>query len=241
MKYICRSGNHICREGLLSLLYKSLLWGRLEQVVELQPGSHHFLFVRIVSSVLRSFPPRHVEEYDQSNQSHEEHPSSHGGNDQTGPLLIKVGREGFGNVKNLERETVSNGMMKDRVQLERDVLVLIELSRVKQVMRDIPRTLCNSVQYNIYIFRGSRRVMPAPYLLHSCSAYRLDQSFFRWNFQHVVKLEAGRGELLLGGPVVPLPLPLPAGHHKEDKQTDKCYESHTAHYWSDYEGELFCL
>ena len=34
--------------------------------------------------------------------------------------------------------------------------------------------------------------MPAPYLLHSCSAYRLDQSFFRWNFQHVVKLEAGR-------------------------------------------------
>jgi len=170
MKYICRSGNHICREGLLSLLYKSLLWGRLEQVVELQPGSHHFLFVRIVSSVLRSFPPRHVEEYDQSNQSHEEHPSSHGGNDQTGPLLIKVGREGFGNVKN-----------------------------------------------------------------------RLDQSFFRWNFQHVVKLEAGRGELLLGGSVVPLPLPLPAGHHKEDKQTDKCYESHTAHYWSDYEGELFCL
>ena len=145
MKYICRSGNHICREGLLSLLYKSLLWGRLEQVVELQPGSHHFLFVRIVSSVLRSFPPRHVEEYDQSNQSHEEHPSSHGGNDQTGPLLIKVGREGFGNVKNLERETFSNGMMKDRVQLERDVLVLIELSRVKQVMRDIPKTLCNSV------------------------------------------------------------------------------------------------
>ena len=55
-------------------------------------------------------------------------------------------------MKNLERETVSNGKMKDRVQLERDVLVLIELSRVKQVMRDIPRTLCNSVQYNLYIY-----------------------------------------------------------------------------------------
>lgn len=148
---------------MLSLLYKSLLWGRLEQVVELQSGSHHLLLLRIVCSVLRSVPPGHVEEYDQSHQGHEEHPSSHRGNDQTGPLLIQGGGQGFGDVKN-----------------------------------------------------------------------RLDQSLFWGDFQHVVQLEPGGGELLLGWTVVPLPLPLPPGHHKEDKETNKCYECHTTHYRSNY-------
>jgi len=127
------------------------------------------LFVRIVSSVLRSFSPGHVEEYDQSHQGHEEHPASHGGDDKTGPLLVS-GREGVGNVEN-----------------------------------------------------------------------RLDQSLLRGDFQHVVKLQPRGGELLLGGSVVTLPLPLPPRHHKEHKETDKCYESHTTHYGSDYEGQFFCL
>lgn len=148
---------------MLSLLNKSLLWRRLEQVVELQSGSHHLLFVRIVSSVLRSFSPGHVEEYDQSDQSHEKHSSSNWGNDQTGPLIIKNWRPGFWNVKN-----------------------------------------------------------------------RLDQSLLWWNFQHVVELQPRRGELLLGWSVVTLPFPLSSGHDKEDKETNKCYECHTTHYWSNY-------
>ena len=90
------------KEGLLSLLNKSLLRRRLEQVVELQPGSHHLLLLRIVSTVLRSFPPGHVEEYDQADQSHKEHSSGQRGNDQTGPLFINYGREVVWNVKNLE-------------------------------------------------------------------------------------------------------------------------------------------
>ena len=91
------------KEGLLSLLYKSLLRRRLEQVVELQPGSHHLLLLRIVSTVLRSFPPSHVEEYDQSHQSHKEHSSGYGGDDQTGPLFINYGRSAVDwNVKNLK-------------------------------------------------------------------------------------------------------------------------------------------
>ena len=91
------------KEGLLSLLYKSLLRRRLEQVVELQSRSHHFLFVRIVGSVLRSFSPGHVEEYDQSHQGHEEHPAGHGGDDKTGPLVIQCGGGVIsGEVKNLE-------------------------------------------------------------------------------------------------------------------------------------------
>ena len=51
--------------------------------------------------MLRSFSPGHVEEYDQSHKGHEEHPASHGGDDKTGPLLVS-GREGVGNVENLQ-------------------------------------------------------------------------------------------------------------------------------------------
>ena len=87
---------------MLSLLNKSLLRRRLEQVVELQPGSHHLLLLRIVSTVLRSFPPGHVEEYDQSHQSHKQHSSGYGGNDQAGPLFINYRREVVWNVKNLK-------------------------------------------------------------------------------------------------------------------------------------------
>jgi len=128
------------------------------------------LLVRIVSSVLRSFSPGHVEEHDQSHQSHEEHPAGHGGNDETGPLLVPSRWEGVRSVEN-----------------------------------------------------------------------RLDQSLLRRDLQHVVQLEPGGGQLLLGGPVVALPLPLPPGHDKEDKQTDKCYERHTTHNGSDNEGQFFCL
>lgn len=148
---------------MLSLLYKSLLRRRLEQVVELQPGSHHLLLLRIVSTVLRSLPPGHVEEYDQSHQSHEQHSAGYGGDDQTGPFFINKRREVVWNVKN-----------------------------------------------------------------------RLDQSFFWRYFQHVVQLESGRSELLLGWTVVALSPPLSSGHDKEDKETNQCYECHTTHYWSNY-------
>ena len=90
------------KEGLLSLLYKSLLRRRLEQVVELQPGSHHLLLLRIVSTVLRSLPPGHVEEYDQPHQRHKQHSSGYWGDDQTGPLFINYGRQVGWNVKNLQ-------------------------------------------------------------------------------------------------------------------------------------------
>ena len=98
------------------------------------------------------------------------------------------------------------------------------------------------VQYNQQHAIPRHRILSI-YFSHAeqSKPYRLDQSFFWRYFQHVVELQSRRGQLLLGGSVVTLPPPLSSGHHKEDKQTDKCYESHTTHYGSDYEGQFFCL
>ena len=103
------------KEGLLSLLNKSLLRRRLEQVVKLHPGSHHLLLLRIVSTVLRSFPPGHVEENDQSHQSHKQHSSGNRGNDETGPLFINYGREVVWNVKNLKTRGLACAVMRRNV------------------------------------------------------------------------------------------------------------------------------
>ena len=71
---------------------------------------------------------------------------------------------------------------------------------------------------------------------YSMLSYRcgLDQPLLGRDLEHVVQLQPGRGQLLLGGPVVTLPPPLSSGHHKEDKETNECYECHTTHYWSNY-------
>ena len=67
---------------------------------------------------------------------------------------------------------------------------------------------------------------------------QLDKSLLRRNLEHVVQLEAGGGELLLGGPVVALALPLPPGHDEEDEEADEGDEGHAAHNGADNEGQL---
>lgn len=70
---------------------------------------------------------------------------------------------------------------------------------------------------------------------------RLDEPLLRRDFQHIIELEAGAGGLLLGGPVVSLPPPLPASHHKEDKEPHEGYEGQAAHNWPHYQEQLFRL
>ena len=91
------------------------------------------------------------------------------------------------------------------------------------------------VQYNQQHAIPRHRILSI-YFSHAeqSKPYRLDQSFFWRYFQHVVQLESGRSELLLGWTVVALSPPLSSGHDKEDKETNQCYECHTTHYWSNY-------
>ena len=71
---------------------------------------------------------------------------------------------------------------------------------------------------------------------HHAAPYRLNEPLLWGYFQHVVQLQPGRGELLLGGPVVTLALPLPPGHHEEHGQPHQGDEGHAPHYRPNYEG-----
>jgi len=46
------------------------------------------LFLRIVSSMLRSFFPGHIKENDETDQRDKEHSPRHRGDDETGQLVI---------------------------------------------------------------------------------------------------------------------------------------------------------
>ena len=85
-------------------LNKSLLYWRLEHIVELHPGSHNLLFLRIVSSMLRSLAARHVGEHHQPHHGHEEHAARHRGHDQAGPGVQVGVVAGAGRVENLQHE-----------------------------------------------------------------------------------------------------------------------------------------
>jgi len=69
-------------------LNKSLLNWRLEHIIELHPRSHYLLFLRIISSMLRSFFPRHIEENDQTHEGNKEHSPGYGGNDEAGQFIV---------------------------------------------------------------------------------------------------------------------------------------------------------
>jgi len=153
-------------------LNKSLLYWRLEHIVELHPGSHNLLFLRIVSSMLRSLAARHVGEHHQPHHGHEEHAARHRGHDQAGPG-VQVG-----------------------------------------------------------VVAGAGRVE------NRCG---LDQPLLGRDLEHVVQLQPGRGQLLLGGPVVALALPLAPGHHEEHGEAHQGDERHPAHNGAHNQGELFSL
>ena len=61
-------------------------------------------------------------------------------------------------------------------------------------------------------------------------SYRLNETLLRGYFQHIIELQPGGCELLLGGSVVALPLPLPPGHHQEHGQPHQGYKGHTSNY-----------
>ena len=69
---------------------------------------------------------------------------------------------------------------------------------------------------------------------------RLDESLLRRNLEDRVQLEPGRGQLLLGGPIVALSLPLPPRQHQEDEEADHHYEGHASHDRPNYQGQFFC-
>lgn len=69
-------------------LNKSLLNWRLEHIIQLHSWSHYLLFLRIVSSMLRSFFPGHIEEHDEPDQRDKEHSSRHRSDDEAGQLVI---------------------------------------------------------------------------------------------------------------------------------------------------------
>jgi len=69
-------------------LNKSLRIWRLEHIIQLHSWSHYLLFLRIVSSMLRSFFPGHIKENDEPDQRDKEHPPRHRGDDETGQLVI---------------------------------------------------------------------------------------------------------------------------------------------------------
>jgi len=69
-------------------LNKSLLYWRLEHIVQLHSRGHYLLFLRIVSSMLRSLFPRHIKENDEADQGHEQHSPSYWGNNQTSQFIV---------------------------------------------------------------------------------------------------------------------------------------------------------
>ena len=71
---------------------------------------------------------------------------------------------------------------------------------------------------------------------HAALTTGLYEPLLRGDFQHVVQLEPGRGELLLGWPVVTLALPLPPGHHEEHGEPHQGNERHAPHYGPHYQG-----
>ena len=71
---------------------------------------------------------------------------------------------------------------------------------------------------------------------HAALTTGLNEPLLRGDFQHVVQLEPGRCELLLGGPVVTLALPLPPGHHEEHGEPHQGNERHAPHYGPHYQG-----
>ena len=72
--------------------------------------------------------------------------------------------------------------------------------------------------------------------MHHAAPYRLNEPLLRGYFQHVVQLQPGRGQLLLGGPVVSLALTLPPGHHEEHGEPHQGNEGHAPHYRPHYQG-----
>ena len=66
----------------------------------------------------------------------------------------------------------------------------------------------------------------------------LDQPLLRGLLDDVVQLQPGRGQLLGGGLVLALGLPLPPGHDEEDEQADDGDEEHPAHDGADDQGDV---
>lgn len=57
------------------------------------------MFLRIVSSMLRSFFPGHIEEHDEPDQCDKEHSPGHRSDDQAGQLVIGGAGDILGNVE----------------------------------------------------------------------------------------------------------------------------------------------
>ena len=102
-----------------------------------------------------------------------------------------------------------------------------------------------NVEYNKYEDRkkGWSGGGPMQHAAYSMLSYRcgLDQPLLGRDLEHVVQLQPGRGQLLLGGPVVALALPLAPGHHEEHGEAHQGDERHPAHNGAHNQGELFSL
>ena len=85
---------------------------------------------------------------------------------------------------------------------------------------------------------GGVEEVPCSMLSYRCG---LDQPLLGRDLEHVVQLQPGRGQLLLGGPVVALALPLAPGHHEEHGEAHQGDERHPAHNGAHNQGELFSL